>query len=123
MNIKRLNEEIEGLLQDSNAISEATYNTRRDQIDFDTVGSAIQIFVDPYHGYEPETAAIGLNGIARGNIYFISSKLKNKEDRKTVYAWKEDMKQKVEKFLIQAVSEFDAKVDSFMKELGFIREQ
>ena len=117
MNIEKLNEEIEKVLDES------TLDIDRDRIIFDTFGSAITIHPDAYGRYDDGKTYIGLNGSSRGSVYFVGPELEDLNNKRAVYAWEHDIKQKVQKFLKEAADEFDTKVDAFMKELGYERKQ
>ena len=83
---------------------------RRDgnTINFDTLGGNVQVY---FHD-RGDSTDVGFNSSSRGSIRFFGPAIED-------YKQQTEIEDKILDFMEQLVSDFDAKVDAYMKELGF----
>lgn len=79
-------------------------------INFDTLGGNVQVY---FHD-RGDSTDVGFNSSSRGSIHFFGPAIED-------YRQQTEIEGKILDFMEQLVSDFDAKVDAYMKELGFER--
>ena len=116
MNIKKLNEEIENVLQES------TINTYGDQIDFDTFGGAITIKSTDTIGEPKEFVKLSLDVSNRDTVYF-KKDVDNTTPVKDIWTEIKEDKKDILNALKPLCDEFDNKIKSLFESKGYILEE
>lgn len=110
------------VVKSGSEVNEGTIDNRG-IIDFDTLGGSVDIYIGPEYDFDRDESAfrVGFNSSSRGAINFYA-KLPaeiNINDGKAQYQYEKELREKVTAFAKKCVDEYDAKIEAFMKELGF----
>lgn len=111
------------VVKSGSEVNEGTIDDNRDRINFDTLGGSVSISVGPEYDFDRDENIfrVGFSSSSRGAIDFYAEFPAeiNMNDKKAQYQYEKELREKITAFAKKCVDEYDAKIEAFMKELGF----